>query len=300
MSVSESLGTRHELALPLGKLTYRERGQGEPLLLLAGLLVNGDSFRRVVPHLAERFRCITPDLPLGAHQIPMPRDAALTMPLVAELAVSLLDALGIDRATLVGNDAGGVVSQLIVAWHPERVERLVLACCDAFEDYPPEAYAFLTRVPRIPGAIRAYSHAMRVKAIRRSRFGQATIMQQDPEPAVVRSYLEPARDPAIRRDIASILGSITTKDTLDAASTFPSFERPVLIAWGGKDRLFKPSTPTRLAKAFPAASLITIPDSLTYIPEDAPEELATAITRFIETTPVSPQTSGRTAKAATR
>jgi pimeloyl-ACP methyl ester carboxylesterase len=75
MSVSASLGQETVLDLPQGTISYRERGSGQPLLLLGGLLVNGDTFRDILAILSRRFRCITPDLPLGAHRHPMPRGA---------------------------------------------------------------------------------------------------------------------------------------------------------------------------------------------------------------------------------
>jgi pimeloyl-ACP methyl ester carboxylesterase len=268
-------------------MSYRERGDGEPLLLLSGLFVNGDTFRNVVPLLAEKFRCITPDLPLGAHEIPMSGSARLTVPLIADMVVALLDGLGIGRATFVGNDAGGVVCQLVLARHPERVERVVLACCDAFEDYPPCRFKVIKWLPYVPGSVWLIGRMTRIRAIRRTRIGHGAIMRDDPEPAVLESYLSPGRDRSIRRDISALLRSIDTSDTLDAARTFPSFPRPVLVAWAGQDRLFAPSTPTRLVQAFPNARLVTIAGSLTFIPEDEPDVLAREIIGFIESNPAS-------------
>ena len=50
-----------------GTIRYRERGEGEPIVFVHGLLVNGDLWRKVVPRLADRYRCIAPDWPLGSH-----------------------------------------------------------------------------------------------------------------------------------------------------------------------------------------------------------------------------------------
>ena len=66
MAQSPALGSVREIELPQGTLRYRETGEGPPVLFVHGLLVNGDLWRKVVPGLADRYRCITPDLPLGS------------------------------------------------------------------------------------------------------------------------------------------------------------------------------------------------------------------------------------------
>jgi len=79
MSLSSDLGELKEVELAPGTIRYRERGTGEPIVFVHGLLVNGDLWRKVVPQLADRYRCITPDLPLGSHEIPMKPDADLSI-----------------------------------------------------------------------------------------------------------------------------------------------------------------------------------------------------------------------------
>ena len=79
MSVSEHSASSSELTLPQGTIPYRERGTGEPIVFVHGLLVNGDLWRKVVPELSKDFRCIVPDLPLGSHARPM--NATPTSPL---------------------------------------------------------------------------------------------------------------------------------------------------------------------------------------------------------------------------
>ena len=98
---------KHEVHLPQGTIRYREDGTGEPLLFVHGVVVNGSLWRKVVPQLSKDFRCIVPDWPLGAHEVPMSADADLSPPALAKLVVDFMDALGLESATLVGNDTGG-------------------------------------------------------------------------------------------------------------------------------------------------------------------------------------------------
>ena len=60
------LGTPHEVDLPAGPLRYYETGDGPPIVFVHGYLVNANLWRKLVPLLADRFRCITVDWPLTA------------------------------------------------------------------------------------------------------------------------------------------------------------------------------------------------------------------------------------------
>jgi pimeloyl-ACP methyl ester carboxylesterase len=125
------------IRLGSGVIRYREVGNGPVLLFVHGVLANGTLWREVVLRLSEHFRCIVPDLPLGGHAVPMDRDADLTPPGVARIVADLLEALDLRDVTLVGNDTGGAICQIVVAEHPERIGSLVLTNCDAYEAFFP-------------------------------------------------------------------------------------------------------------------------------------------------------------------
>src|SRR4051794_33284347 len=160
-------GDLKEVQIPQGTIRYRDTGEGEPLVFVHGLLVDGQLWRKVTPELQGRFRCIVPDLPLGSHQVPMREDADLSPPGLAQLIADFIRALGIQRATLVGNDTGGGLSQLVVTSHPEVVSRLVLTSCDAFENFPPAAFKSLVLAAKTPGGLKGMYQSMRSKRARR-------------------------------------------------------------------------------------------------------------------------------------
>ena len=126
MAISNELGEQHEVTLPQGTISYRERGTGDPIVFVHGALVNADLWRKVVPELAKDFRCIAPDLPLGSHERAMPADADLSPPGVAKLIADFLAALDLDNVTLVGNDTGGAICQVRrhAAPGPDRAARV--------------------------------------------------------------------------------------------------------------------------------------------------------------------------------
>lgn len=284
LELDRSLGRPREVETPLGTLRVRESGPAgsEPLLFVHGALVDGALWRGVVPPLAAAgHRCIVPDLPLGSHALPMPASTDLSPPGIADLLAALLDALGAERATVVGNDTGGAMSQVLLARHPERVARLVLTNCDAFEQFPPTVIKPLFWVAATrPGSALALA-PMRFDAMRRSplAFG---LLTHDRIPAPVTGrWMDAARRPEIRRDLVRFARGVSNRHTLAAAERFGAFERPVLVAWGADDVVFRRALAERLAAAFPQARLVSIPRARTFVMEDQPEQLSAEIAGFL-------------------
>jgi pimeloyl-ACP methyl ester carboxylesterase len=281
-----ALGEARDLDLPGGPLRVFEAGTGEPIVFVHGLLVNGALWRRVTPPLQRESRCIVPDLPLGSHAVPMESDADLSPPGVARLVSDFLAALELDDVTLVGNDTGGAICQLVAAHHPERLGRLVLTPCDAYENFLPPAFRPLQYAARVPGLITALIQGGRIGAIRRGPLGFGLLSKRRPiDDETLRGYLAPfLRDGGVRRDALKVLRGISNRQTIEAAELLRNFERPTLIAWAPEDRFFKLRFAERLASEMPNARLVTIEDSFTFVPEDQPERLAELILEFIRET----------------
>jgi len=282
MSRSTALGEQREIALPQGTIRYRERGSGEPIVFVHGVLVNGDLWRGVAPRLAERgYRCIVPDLPLGSHELPMREDADLSPPALARLIADFVGALGLEGPTIVANDTGGALTQIAAVNHGERFGRLVLTSCDAFEHFFPPLFRYLTFTARLPGSLALLRSASRLRLVRRSPIAFGWLIRRDPPQEVRDSWTEPLADPAIRRDTAKVLKAIDKRHTLEAAERLDRFDKPVLLAWAAGDRVFPIADAERLASIFPNARLETIQDSYSFVPEDQPEELAKLIAEFL-------------------
>jgi pimeloyl-ACP methyl ester carboxylesterase len=273
---------KHEVHLSQGTIRYREDGTGEPLLFVHGLGVNGSLWRKVVPSLSKDFRCVVPDWPLGSHEIPMSPDADLSPPGLARLVVDFMDALGLESVTLVGNDTGGAVCQLVAADYPERVSRLVLTSCDMYDRFPPPIFKPLANVVRIPGAAWLIAQSLRPRFAQRLPIAFGWVTKRAPEQAVVDSWLKPWRSSgAIRRDLGKMFRGVDARYTIEAAQKLESFQKPVLLAWATEDKLFPLEYARRFAEAVPDGTLEEIDDSYTFIAEDQPERLADAIASFV-------------------
>ena len=270
-----------EVTLPQGTIRYRESGEGPPIVFVHGLLVDGSLWRKVTPLLEDRFRCLVPDLPIGSHTVPMNPDADLSPPGLARIVAGFLEALDLRDVTLVGNDTGGAISQITAANHPERIGRLVLTDCDAFENFLPPAFRPLQWAAKVPGALTGMMQGMRLGSMRRLPIAFGWLIKKDFAGAPSRQWVTPyLSDRGIRRDTIKVLKGIDPEYTFDAADKLAHFDKPALLAWAVEDRFFRPSFAERLAATIPGARLEWIEDSYTFVSEDQPERLAALVGEF--------------------
>jgi pimeloyl-ACP methyl ester carboxylesterase len=269
-----------EIKLPQGTIHYRDAGEGPPVVFLHGLLVDGEVWRKVTPLVEGAARTIVPDLPLGSHRIAMNADADLSPAGVARLVGDLLAALDVEDVTLVGNDSGGAISQLVALDHGERVGRLVLTNCDCFDVFPPKEFVPMVKAARVPGALYAAMQPMRAAKARRLPMAYGWLAHEIPD-EVTGAWIQPFLDDAdIRRDAGAFMRAIDKATMMDAAERLPSLKIPSLVAWGQDDRFFAPELGQRLATAL-GARYVPIAGARTFVSEDAPDALAGFIREFV-------------------
>jgi pimeloyl-ACP methyl ester carboxylesterase len=254
---------------------------GPPFLFVHPFMTNARHWRKVVTQL-DGIRAITPTFPLGSHATAMHPDADLSPPGLARIAIDLLDALGIERATLVGNDTGGAIAQIAAANHPDRVNGLVLTSCDAYDVFPPRMFAYLKVVAAIPGATNVLAQSMRVPGVTQLPIAFGWVAKRRIDRDVMKSYIGPiTRDRDVRRDTVKVMKGLDPRYTFEAAERLRSFAEPALIAWGAEDRFFPRRLAERLAVDIPRAQLEIVPDARTFVPEDNPRALAELIQKSV-------------------
>ena len=275
-------GEVREARLEQGTIRYREVGSGPALVFVHGVLVNGTLWRGVIPRLSEQFRCIVPDLPLGGHPEPMREDADLSPRGVARIVADFVEALGLRDVTLVGNDTGGAICQIVVAEHPDRIGGLVLTNCDAYEDFFPLVFRPFSLGPRLLGQpfVDALAWVLRSRAAQRLLLW--TVSKSRPDGETLDAYFAPLLyDAGVRRDLTRFLAAVSKRYTLEAAERFPAFRRPVLIVWGEDDPFFSPRLALRLKRDFPDSRLESVSGSRAFVPEDRPGALAAFVADFV-------------------
>ncbi|HVS98995.1 MAG TPA: alpha/beta hydrolase [Solirubrobacterales bacterium] len=268
-----------EVRIPQGTIRYREAGSGPAIVFVHGYLVDGRLWDGVVAALSDRFRCIAPDWPLGAQTVALDPGADLTPPGVATIIEDFLAALDLDDVTLVGNDSGGAMCQVLVARRPARVGRLVLTNCDTHENFPPGIFKALPPLAKLPGGVELLSLPFRVPAVTRAAF--RPFAKRKPPAGLVESWARPGiADKAVRHDLAKVTRGMDKRHTLAAAAALRGSRFPLLLAWAPDDRFFPIGYAERLAAEVGGAKLVRIPDAATFVALDQPDRLAAAIADF--------------------
>ena len=236
------------LELPDGKkLTYREEGDGPPLVLVHGSPGEGRSWSRVIPHLKDRFRVISPDLPGYGKSDELPENAESRTAAMASSVVRLIQACG-SPVVLAGHSFGGNVAAHAALQAPHgTVDRLVLLepvffraidlvgnstmlapAAAFFEDYASRALA------GEPDAVRLMIDFW---------FGADA---WDRMPQAMRDFLSAAA----ARNALDVRGSFREKVSMEHLA---SFQRPVLVAYGSLSPPIVAAIIEALAKLMPLA-----------------------------------------------
>ena len=274
--------TQHTLTaeLPQGSIDYTERGDGPVVLAVHGYLMGGDLWSAVADRLAARgFRVITPTWPMGAHRTAMAPGTDCTPAGQAEIVAAFMDSLGLSDVTLLGNDSGGAVCQLVVTGHGERVGRLVLTNCDAFDKFPPMLFKPLVMAARSKLLLGGVASSMRVGMLRRSPMAYGLLSHTGVD-ELARGWVTSLADPHVFDDTRELTLGMRPAVTEAVAERLESVDMPTLIAWGADDRLFPLSLGRRLAAALENSTMVEVPRSRTLVMIDQPERLAELIADF--------------------
>lgn len=271
---------RKEVKLPAGTIRYREAGAGKPVVFVHGFLVDGRLWDGVVDSLSDRCRCLAPDWPMGAHQVALNPDADLTPPGVARLIADFLEKLDLEDVTIVGNDSGGAISQVLVANHPERIARLALTNCDTHENFPPGVFKAMPALAKLPGGMQAMAAPFRVPAMARRAF--APFARTKIPDDLIASWMYPsAHDSGVMHDTKKLTAGMNKRHTLAAAKKLQSTTIPLRLLWAPGDKFFPIKYAERLASEVPNSQLIEIPDAKTFVPLDQPQRVADELAVFI-------------------
>jgi pimeloyl-ACP methyl ester carboxylesterase len=263
---------------------YKTRGAGEPnLLLLHGFAASVFSWREVMAPLGEVGAVVAFDRPaFGLTERPMPGEwqgeSPYTPKAQVALTVALMDALGIQKAVLVGNSAGGTIAVLTALRHPERVEALVLV--DAAIYAGGGSPAFLRPLLRTPQMRRLGPLFARAIKNWGEDFGRSA--WHDPAkltPKIWAGYKKPLQ--AENWDRALWQLTVDSRSP-NLAERLDEIQIPVLVVTGDDDRIVPTGQSLRLADELPNAQLALIPDCGHVPHEECPQAFLQAARAFLE------------------
>jgi 3-oxoadipate enol-lactonase len=238
------------------RIGWERHGSGAPLLLIHGLGYARWGWEPVLPRLAERLDVILFDnRGIGESDSPPGPYTAREM---AEDAVQVLDEAGVERAHVVGTSLGGMVAQELALAHPERVDRLVLACTT-------------------PGGPKAHPMPQQTVAL----MAEAGTL----EPAVaLRRFVENALAPktVTAQSPVAWAAQAAAGMTFDAYDRLGGLRAPTLVQHGGEDAVVDPRNGDLLAELVPAARLDPFPGTGHLFFWEEPERFVTSLTAFLE------------------
>lgn len=269
------------VTLPGGTIELADDGpaSGPPLVLFHGFMVDERLWDPIVPGLvAAGLRVVRPRLPIGSHRLPYATHPSPRV--VAHLVADLVEHLGLEDVTLVGNDSGGAMSQMLLAERPERIGRLVLTNCDTADNFPPFPFDLLfLRLSRVPRLLHLTMRLSNATGATRMLFGWLTSRGFDR--ALVDSWARPyLADRAIRDQTDRFLRAVDPGELAAAEDRLRDSDVPVLLLWGAADRFFTLAHARRLAGLLRDARVVEVPGARTFVMHDAPARAVEEIAAF--------------------
>lgn len=256
------------------EVRYVRAGQGPPVILIHGLVSSIYTWAEVIPALAPGFDVIALDLP-GFGGSSQPPDLSFSD--YEGTVGGLMDELGLEKASLVGNSMGGAVALQMAARHPERVDHLVLIDSAGFR-VQPEERPFLARLisSRVLGTVVERLPLRRLIArwtLSRLIHDQSRVTEER-----VEENLAPLLRPGALASARSLLESRIDQDVL---GQLHAIEAPTLILWGRFDPWLPESDADRFVAEIKGARKVILEAG--HVPqEERPDEVARWIGEFLK------------------
>jgi abhydrolase domain-containing protein 6 len=240
-----------------GDLVYWEKGTGPALVFIHGAGDQAGTWSKVAPAFATSYRVIVPDL--AGHGESDPKSGPISIGEEVKGLETLLIALKIDKAVLVGNSMGAWVSILYAYQHPDSVDRLVL-------------------VNGGPYSINASYHLM--PADREEARSVMSSLQDPGSPAIPNFVL----DDIVRRSHAGPIGRLkqTSQEPFTLDGKLATIKTPVDILWGQADKMLGTQYAERLQSELVASRLTVLP-RCGHIPQrECPISFSTKLSEILQ------------------
>ena len=289
MDIATFHASRRFADVKSGRIAYIDKGQGPVALFIHGVPLNGYHWRHIIDRVQDRRRCVAIDLMgLGYSEISPSQDVSFSAQ--ARMIGEVLNALGIDKVDLVGNDSGGAIAQIFAANNPHRLTSFVLTNCDVHDGWPPPQVLPLMEHARKGTLAPIFQPTLDRPDLARERYARGESVP------LFRSYADPSilTDELIRLYLQPLLSSqqrieafqrywlgFDNKHTVAIHSALKTLQVPTLIVWGLKDIFFDKKWAYWLKDTIPGARrVIEVEDARLFFPEDRPDTLAAPMLAF--------------------
>jgi 3-oxoadipate enol-lactonase len=254
------------------ELYYESHGVGFPLILIRGFGSNADHWYEQVPYLSREYKVIIFDN-RGVARSSHP-GGALSIMMMAQDTIRLIDALGITSFYLLGLSMGGMIAQEVAINYPERVKGLVLACTHCGGTHQISASKEVINIFTEMATVGSDESKIKAAAC---LFDPETLAQR-PEVAqkyTAISFKNPASAEILSKQQEAVLGH-------DSFDRLPQIKAATLVLTGDADLLVPPDNSKILAERIPGAKLIIVPGGGHQILVEQPEACNKAIMDFFQ------------------
>lgn len=253
---------------------YEAQGLGAPLVLISGIGYSLWQWHRMVPLLSEHFQVITFDN-RGVGQSDRPAGPYTAQMLAAD-TVGLLDALGIEKAIIMGHSMGGFIAQAIALNDPGRVEKLILCSTN---------FGGPNHIPVMPEAMKVLTD---VNSDPLTRFKNGLSVSTAPgwaetNPEMIQKWVEwrvanPIDPAAYQAQLA--IGLSLLPEAAAFENQLSRISVPTLILFGAHDKVVPPENALLLAQKIATSKVLIFPDAGHFFPIEIPEAAARAVINF--------------------
>jgi len=269
-----------------GRIAYVEAGSGPAALFVHGALLGGYQWRHQLAGLADLRRVIAPDS-LGMGHTEACAGQPLGMKNQAAVLKALLDALGIDRVDLVGNDSGGGAAQILAANNPGLIRTLALTNCevDDHDEEVPAAVRFRESVES-GRVVRMLEAAAKNPAVGKKALGSAYEHARDLPDEAVLTYLQPlVQSPERIAQLLAYFRATTKRELIEVRALLEVMPAPTMVLWGTADDFFPVKWAHWLKAHLPhVTEVVELPGAPVFWPEERPaflnDKLRAHWTRF--------------------
>ena len=270
---------RKFVELSMARVAYVERGNGPfTALFLHGFPLNGYQWRGALERLGNHRHCIAPDV-MGLGFTEVPATQTITPATQVRLLAALLDRLTIQTVDLVGNDSGGLVSQLFLAVYPHRVRTLLLTNCDVDKNSPPAEFVPLINLAKKGLFVKTVLvPEIADKDLARSPGGLGGVYSYPDklEDETLDIYLKPLASSDLRmRQADEYAVALGANVLVPIREKLHHWKGPARMVWGLKDTLFPVQGAEWLDRTFPGSRGIRRVDGAKlFFPEEMPDLIA--------------------------
>jgi 4,5:9,10-diseco-3-hydroxy-5,9,17-trioxoandrosta-1(10),2-diene-4-oate hydrolase len=259
---------------------YVEAGEGPAVLLMHGLGSSLDTWRRNVQPLADAgYKILAPDLP-GHGDSDKPKSLRYDPLAAVDFTIRFLDALGVQKASLVGNSAGGLVAAMFALEYPERTDRLTLVAPGGLG----RQISWFLRLMSVPviGEFLYHPWTYNLMGINKRVFHEPSSVPDGVFAEMARVHALPGSIRATLRSLRSSINFMGLRPEWQVLDRLSQISAPLMCLWGEQDNVIPISHSGLIKNAIPQSLVRTLPQCGHWPHMEKADEFNTLLTRFLE------------------